>query len=76
MVNLNGIWDLEPEEECGIRKLEADVPGDVLLTLMKHGIIPDPTVRDHFLQCRWVGEHTWIYSRTFSGSFPELPSRR
>lgn len=71
MLNLNGIWDLEPKEECGIRKVEADVPGDVLLPLMKHGIIPDPTVRDHFLQCKWVGEHTWIYSRTFSGSFPE-----
>ena len=31
MLNLNGIWDLEPKEECGIRKVEADVPGDVLL---------------------------------------------
>lgn len=71
MLDLNGIWDLEYESNGCIRHLEADVPGDVLLTLMKNGIIPDPTVRNDFLQCKWVGERSWTYSRTFSGNFPE-----
>ena len=71
MLNLNGIWNLEYEKDGIIRHLNAEVPGDVLLTLMKHGIIPDPLIRNNFLECKWVGKRAWTYTRRFAGRFPE-----
>lgn len=41
------------------------------MALMAHGIIPDPTIRENFRQCNWIGERAWHYSKTFSGHFPK-----
>lgn len=76
--NLNGVWNLQHQPvDCNTAVgdypdiLEAMVPGDVHLTLMKHGIIKDPLIRDNFRECRQIGELEWIYTKRFNGNFPD-----
>lgn len=45
--------------------LQATVPGDVHLDLMRAGRIADPLVGDGAAHCRWIGEREWWYARTF-----------
>jgi beta-mannosidase len=46
--------------------IDARVPGEVHLDLMRHGQIGDPRVASNALAARWVEEQYWIYRRTFS----------
>lgn len=46
--------------------LDAQVPGEIHLDLMRAGIIPDPAVHANVMACRWVEECIWIYRRTFT----------
>ncbi|NLV74695.1 MAG: hypothetical protein GXY52_08435 [Chloroflexi bacterium] len=43
--------------------IEAQVPGEVHLDLLRHGIIADPRVGTNALEARWVEEQYWIYRR-------------
>lgn len=62
-VSLNGHWTLQRQGEQVA--LQANVPGDVYLDLLKAKKIPDPFYRDHENQLKWIGETNWIYSRAF-----------
>lgn len=61
--SLSGKWELRQlnQENC----LEADVPGEVHLDLMRAGAIPDPFVGDNENRIQWVAEKDWEYRRTF-----------
>jgi len=61
--SLSGLWMLtESGKSAGI---EANVPGDVYMDLLRTGIIPDPYYRDNENRVQWVGETGWTYSREF-----------
>lgn len=78
-LSLNGAWDLRwfdgqrhahfvasaRIEEPSYPAMEAQVPGEVHLDLMRHGVIEDPCLGDNVLKCRWVEEFIWAYRRTF-----------
>ena len=46
--------------------MDAVVPGDVHLDLMRAGEIADPFVGLNHLECGWVAEKEWWYRRTFN----------
>ncbi|MBN2212267.1 MAG: glycoside hydrolase family 2 protein [Sedimentisphaerales bacterium] len=66
-LNLAGKWQLIQSDQRG--HIAAQVPGCVHLDLLAAGRIPDPYYRDNENQLQWIGEKTWIYSRTFT--FPK-----
>jgi beta-galactosidase/beta-glucuronidase len=45
-------------------QVEASVPGQVQLDLIKSGIILDPYQQYNDTKTRWVGTTDWIYSTT------------
>ena len=45
--------------------LDATVPGDVHLDLMRQGLLDDPYVGINIFKARWVEECVWHYRRTF-----------
>jgi len=45
--------------------MDAVVPGDVHLDLMRVGTIPDPFVGLNHLECRWIEDKEWWYRREF-----------
>ena len=49
------------------RWMDATVPGEIHLDLMKAGLIEDVYTSIHALSCRWVEESLWYYRRTFIG---------
>lgn len=69
-VSLDGTWKLTfskrgiPEEKWG-RWIEAQVPGDVHLDLMRAGIIPEPLIEDNTQKMEWIEEKDWWYRKTF-----------
>ena len=83
-VNLNGEWRLwycapgEGEAE-GIpssgcpeeRSYAGCVPGDVHLDMLRAGVIEEPLYGRNALDCRWMEEVDWWYSRSFDLS-PEV----
>jgi beta-mannosidase len=54
--------------------LPAQVPGDVHLDLLRHGLIPDPFYRDNEAKLQWISETEWEYRTTFSAT-PDLLRR-
>ncbi|MHB1295536.1 MAG: beta-mannosidase [Anaerolineae bacterium] len=56
--------------------LEAQVPGQVHLDLMRCGQIDDPRVGTNALKARWVEEQFWIYRRTFTAPPEALVARK
>ena len=64
-ISLNGSWRLECDDG---RDFASEVPGDVILDLMRAGAIRDPNLRNNFRECRWIGEHVWSFKRTFSAT--------
>jgi len=87
--SLDGIWKLKgidggrggPSIHCTDLLdertfVEANVPGEVHLDLVRHGIIEDPRVGMNALKARWVEEQYWIYRRTFTPSAEALQARR
>ena len=78
-ISLDGIWQLrwnDGERGDKLKRMldgtaaldrawNANVPGSVHETLLKHGIIRDPNVGTNILNCRWVEETFWYYRRTF-----------
>ncbi|MCL1888500.1 MAG: hypothetical protein FWF96_06480 [Kiritimatiellaeota bacterium] len=47
------------------RWLDADVPGEIHLDLVRHGLIEEPNTGLNVLSCRWVEETQWNYRRDF-----------
>ncbi|MCD6520871.1 MAG: hypothetical protein J7M05_13215 [Anaerolineae bacterium] len=87
-LSLNGIWKIKgtdgrrgtPASYCAEAVdertfLQAKVPGEVHLDLVRQGIIQDPRVAMHALQARWVEELFWIYRRTFTPPKEALSQR-
>lgn len=77
-MNLDGRWRLRwADGERGGRKfhaepttdeakwLDAVVPGEVHLDLIRAGLLQEPTLGAHCLAARWVEECFWSYRRTF-----------
>jgi beta-mannosidase len=46
--------------------MEAQVPGEVHLDLIKAGLIQEPTLGTNCLAARWVEEFNWTYRTTFT----------
>jgi len=83
VINLNGAWQLGwsdgqrgggprligDQPEPG-RFLEAQVPGEVHLDLLRCGLLAEPNEGLNCLAASWVEERAWYYRRTFSA--PEL----
>ena len=79
-LSLNKDWELscrplfpDPEIPENLNGISADLPDDVILSLMKHGIVNDPVVRRNFLECKWIGKCEWRYRRSF---IPETEAGR
>ncbi len=79
-INLNGTWQLtwydgqrgDPPARViaadgGLlwHALDAQVPGEVHLDLIRAGLLAEPTVGLNCLHARWVEESMWLYRRTF-----------
>ena len=71
-LSLNKDWELschplfpDPEIPENLNGISADLPDDVILSLMKHGIVNDPVVRRNFLECKWIGKCEWRYRKSF-----------
>ncbi len=77
-LDLNGKWDLRwadgqrggannyaAEEGHSFKALEAIVPGEVHLDLIRAGMIKEPTLYMNVLDCRWVEECIWTYKKVF-----------
>ncbi|NLE28546.1 MAG: hypothetical protein GX629_02610 [Phycisphaerae bacterium] len=78
-MDLNGYWRLRwADGERGGRKfhaepttddakwLDAIVPGEVHLDLIRAGLLREPTLGTNCLEARWVEECFWSYRRTFT----------
>lgn len=76
--NLNGAWKVrwtdgqrgrtqyaERDATDAVRYLDADVPGEIHLDLMRAGLIEDPRIGTNCLAARWVEECIWSYRREF-----------
>lgn len=68
-IELNGRWALRDDTD-EFSAQNGTVPGCVHTDLLDAGILPDPYFRDEETRVQWIGERTWIYSRTFD--LPEL----
>jgi len=55
----------ERDQTDPVRYLDATVPGEIHLDLMKAGLIQDPHVGTHCLAARWVEECIWSYRKEF-----------
>lgn len=67
---LNGTWTLysqklgdrqSPRENC----IEAIVPGDVRLDLLRNGLIAEPLTGENSLSQTWIEEQDWWYHKDF-----------
>ena len=88
-INLNGTWEVRPEElACKgkegltqVKKadsgwLEARVPGEIHLDLMRAGQMDEPLVSTNAPQCRWPEEKSWWYRSSFAASAAFLKHER
>jgi len=55
--------------------LDAIVPGDVHLDLIKQGLLDDPYVGINIFKARWVEECVWHYRRTFDAPVEAVKSK-
>ncbi len=80
-IELGGSWEfidmpLSPcgyDEECPSDSdwggaLDARVPGEVHLDLLRHGRIPEPLFDRNAVGCAWIEERAWWFRRRFSFS--------
>lgn len=84
-LDLNGVWKVrwsngkfghaESDHVDIAGFIDAIVPGEVHLDLMRSGIIADPNTGLGSLACRWVEESFWSYRREFDAPEDALASR-
>ncbi|MBU2615137.1 MAG: hypothetical protein KKG87_06235 [Elusimicrobia bacterium] len=78
-LSLNGKWlltwisqsaikgkDIRTVEDDKRNWIEASVPGDVHLDLIKAGLIEEPLYAKNAEKCRWIEEKEWWYRKEFS----------
>lgn len=78
-ISLDGVWmvrpdDLTCESDAGYRKvseeqdgwIEARVPGEIHLDLVRAGQMEEPLVSDNVFRSRWPEEKSWWYRTSFS----------
>jgi beta-mannosidase len=59
-----------------VRYLDAEVPGEVHLDLMRHGLIANVYRDTNVLSARWVEEFIWSYRREFDATEEMLSAKR
>ncbi len=66
-INLNGEWQLKGLSQNSQEKIEINalVPGQVHVDLLRERKIKDPFWRDQAELCQWVEDWNWEYSREF-----------
>ena len=87
-LSLDGTWKLRwsdgqrgrPEyaerlETDDVRYIDAAVPGEVHLDLLRAGLITDPYVRAQAKDSRWVEDCVWSYRRFFDASDDAVQGR-
>ncbi len=60
----------------GEKKLDAEVPGDVMNDLWRAGAVKEPFFADNFKQLGWVHEREWVYECRFDIGAAALASPR
>lgn len=53
-------------DENDSRRYDAHVPGCIHTDLVRNGVIDDPYFRDNEKHLMWIGEHDWVYEKSFS----------
>ncbi len=64
------LWTTHPS-----KWIDAIVPGEVHLDLLRAGMIPEPALGMNILESRWVEESFWSYRRVFSVPNTALSAR-
>lgn len=77
-IKLNGAWSVRPESferigESGLERvrqaqdgwIEAQVPGEIHLDLIRAGQMPEPSVGANMPECRWPETKSWWYRTRF-----------
>ncbi len=85
-INLNGSWQVRAEsltcrDADGYQYickatdgwLEARVPGEIHLDLIRAGLMPEPSVGNNAPQCRWPETKSWWFRTSFEVT-AELPA--
>ncbi len=88
-LNLNGIWQvrsealtcigpagLEQVRQAGDGWMDAHVPGEIHLDLMRAGKMPEPTLGANMPDCRWPEMHSWWHRTSFNLSSEVLAHER
>ena len=69
ILDLNGKWQLKYRIQSlpgdNWEEVDAEVPGNVELDLMRHGIIPDLTKGDNIYAALEFEQYEWLYLKTF-----------
>lgn len=77
--SLNGMWELGYcELGCGIRPpytMLCPVPGDVRMALIDAGIIKEPLLNEHTLDCRFLETKEFWYRKVFSFDTAPRPAK-
>lgn len=78
-IDLNGNWELflfpvgkkisSPSELDNATPLEAAVPGNIELDLLRAGLVREPFTGTNALDCRKYEEHDFWYRKTFEADF-------
>lgn len=66
-----GPSDLEPS---GLTPIQASVPGNVEIDLVKAGLLPDPFISNNIFKLRGYEGHEWWYQKSFM--LPEKPDQQ
>ncbi|NQT18340.1 MAG: hypothetical protein HQ592_01455 [Planctomycetes bacterium] len=76
--SLDGLWNVRPDSlasdgKAGLRRvrrarsgwMDARVPGEIHLDLMRAGKMPEPLESDNIAECRWPEDKSWWYRKRF-----------
>ncbi len=87
-IDLNGDWKVRwadgqrgglnfhrDEQMDPVRWIEAQVPGEIHLDLIKAGIIEEPYTGTNCLKSRWVDDCIWTYRKTFEAPAAALEEK-
>ncbi|MCL4521028.1 MAG: hypothetical protein M1415_05500, partial [Firmicutes bacterium] len=70
-----GLWNHHGRATDSAKWIDAEVPGEVHLDLLRAGLIAEPTVGMNVLAARWVEESFWSYRRSFAAPEEALTGR-
>jgi beta-mannosidase len=70
-----GLWHHHGQVTDSAKWLDATVPGEVHLDLLRAGLISEPTLGTNVLAARWVEESFWSYRRSFVAPQSALTGR-